>query len=131
MRRILQILLDPTNHPVLVHCNKGKVSLSPPTEKFVTRTNRIIQHRTGCVIACLRKAQNWPPADVIAEYRKYSYPKNRSLDENFILDFDISNVARLAYENDASSWSSSESGSALANSRLRRPSSAFGSSVML
>ena len=34
----LSILIDKRNHPVLVHCNKGK-------------------HRTGCLIGCMRKLQ--------------------------------------------------------------------------
>ncbi|RMJ26024.1 Tyrosine phosphatase [Aspergillus sp. HF37] len=89
INKILQILLDPRNHPVLVHCNKGK-------------------HRTGCVVACLRKTQSWSSADILAEYRQYSYPKNRELDERFIFDFDVSGVACLAEENNAPSWSPSD-----------------------
>jgi tyrosine-protein phosphatase SIW14 len=27
INRVLEILINPENHPVLVHCNKGKVSL--------------------------------------------------------------------------------------------------------
>jgi protein tyrosine/serine phosphatase len=60
------------------------------------------------VVACLRKTQNWAPADILAEYRLYSYPKNRELDERFIFDFDVAGVACLAEENNAPSWSPSD-----------------------
>eukprot|EP00124_Ichthyophonus_hoferi_P005460 Ihof_evm1s798 gene=Ihof_evmTU1s798 len=40
IREALGQLLDVRNHPILIHCNKGK-------------------HRTGCLVGCLRKVQNW------------------------------------------------------------------------
>ncbi|KAL8700542.1 MAG: hypothetical protein Q9201_005393 [Fulgogasparrea decipioides] len=72
----LDILRDPERQPVLVHCNKGK-------------------HRTGCIIACYRMINHWSPAAVITEYRKYSAPKNRSLDEAFIYNFDAPGMLAL------------------------------------
>lgn len=63
------------------------------------------------MIACLRKAQKWAIADILAEYRKYSYPKNRDLDERFIYDFDVAAVSRLAEEDNVPSWSPSGAGS--------------------
>jgi tyrosine-protein phosphatase SIW14 len=36
--QILGMMLDTRNHPILVHCNKGK-------------------HRVGCLVGCLRKLQ--------------------------------------------------------------------------
>ncbi|KAL8737490.1 MAG: hypothetical protein Q9181_001620 [Wetmoreana brouardii] len=72
----LDVLRDPERLPVLVHCNKGK-------------------HRTGCIIACYRMINHWSPAAVITEYRKYSAPKNRPLDEAFIYNFDIPGMLAL------------------------------------
>lgn len=40
IRTALITLLDVSNFPVLIHCNKGK-------------------HRTGCLVGCLRKVQKW------------------------------------------------------------------------
>jgi hypothetical protein len=65
---ILALLLDPANHPVLLHCNKGK-------------------HRTGCLIACLRKVTGWTDTACIAEYERFSRPKDRALDKAFIARF--------------------------------------------
>ncbi|VAI16698.1 unnamed protein product [Triticum turgidum subsp. durum] len=36
IREALKVILDTRNHPVLIHCKRGK-------------------HRTGCVVGCLRK----------------------------------------------------------------------------
>ncbi|KAI4192981.1 MAG: hypothetical protein LQ350_008512 [Teloschistes chrysophthalmus] len=73
----LDILQNPMMHPVLIHCNKGK-------------------HRTGCVVACYRMiADGWGTDAVITEYRKYSAPKNRTLDEAFIYNFDVPGMTSL------------------------------------
>jgi tyrosine-protein phosphatase SIW14 len=69
----LSILLDKRNHPVLVHCNKGK-------------------HRTGCLIGCLRKFQHWSLTSIFEEYRCFSHPKSRHMDQMFIELFDIKQV---------------------------------------
>lgn len=60
---------NPANYPVYIHCNQGK-------------------HRTGCVIACLRKCQGVPLNDVLEEYKTYAYPKERPGDVAFITAFD-------------------------------------------
>lgn len=65
-------------------------------------------------------------SDIISEYRKYSYPKSRDLDERFISEFDISSIARLAEEVNASAWGQSD----LAMSHLRAPSSVFDTAGM-
>ncbi|KAL4889032.1 tyrosine phosphatase family-domain-containing protein [Aspergillus ambiguus] len=85
MNDILEILLNKANHPILVHCNKGK-------------------HRTGCVVACFRKLQGWHHDDVINEYLKYACPKSRVLDLEYIGAFDPSTLAPRARAVDASSW---------------------------
>ncbi|PYH73904.1 tyrosine phosphatase family protein, partial [Aspergillus vadensis CBS 113365] len=88
MCRILELLLDKSNHPVLVHCNKGK-------------------HRTGCVVACFRKLQGWDSCDVIEEYLRYAFPKPRLLDENYIDRFDPSQLHQLAQSSGVKTWQSS------------------------
>ncbi|DAA74623.1 TPA_exp: Tyrosine phosphatase family protein [Trichophyton benhamiae CBS 112371] len=82
---VLTILLDTRNHPVMVHCNKGK-------------------HRTGCVMACFRKAQGWTSVAAIAEYIYHSAPKTRTLDRNYIQEFDESTVADLVRRTGAQKW---------------------------
>ncbi|RKP09958.1 protein-tyrosine phosphatase, partial [Thamnocephalis sphaerospora] len=69
----LAVLLDRRNHPILIHCNKGK-------------------HRTGCLIGCLRKLQHWSHTSIFDEYRRYAHPKARSMDQQFIELFDVRNV---------------------------------------
>lgn len=61
----LVTILDRRNHPILIHCNKGK-------------------HRTGCLIGCLRKLQQWSLTTIFDEYRRFSFPKSRSMDQEFI-----------------------------------------------
>ena len=62
-------LLDSSNYPVYVHCNQGK-------------------HRTGCVVACLRKVQGWSMAEILAEYNVYAGVKSRPGDRTLIKAFD-------------------------------------------
>lgn len=64
----LSVVLERKNHPILIHCNRGK-------------------HRTGCVTACLRKIQSLSDEAAISEYRDYSYPKCRPDDVAFIRSF--------------------------------------------
>ncbi|KAM5435741.1 tyrosine-protein phosphatase siw14 [Microsporum ferrugineum] len=82
---VLTILLEPRNHPVLVHCNKGK-------------------HRTGCVMACFRKAQGWTCVAALAEYIQHASPKTRVLDRNYIQNFDETLVADLVKKVGADKW---------------------------
>ncbi|KIS67934.1 uncharacterized protein UMAG_03985 [Mycosarcoma maydis] len=65
----LVTILDRRNHPILIHCNKGK-------------------HRTGCLIGCLRKLQQWSLTTIFDEYRRFSWPKSRSMDQEFIELYD-------------------------------------------
>ncbi|KAI8585445.1 tyrosine phosphatase family-domain-containing protein [Geranomyces variabilis] len=74
----LTVLLDRRNHPILIHCNKGK-------------------HRTGCLVGCLRKLQHWSHTSIFDEYRRFSHPKSRSMDQQFIELFDVS---RVTFEED-------------------------------
>jgi len=65
IREALTQVLDKRNHPMLVHCNKGK-------------------HRTGCLIGCLRKLQRWSLTYIFDEYRRFAGAKSRVLDCQFI-----------------------------------------------
>ncbi|KAI9358278.1 tyrosine phosphatase family-domain-containing protein [Zopfochytrium polystomum] len=65
----LTVIMDRRNHPLLIHCNKGK-------------------HRTGCLVGCLRKLQTWSYTSIFDEYRRFSHPKSRVMDQQFIELFD-------------------------------------------
>lgn len=66
---ILQAALDPANQPVLIHCNKGK-------------------HRTGSIVGCIRRIQNWSLSAAVNEYIMFAAPKTRLEDQRFIESFD-------------------------------------------
>ena len=76
----LLIVMNPVNHPVYIHCNQGR-------------------HRTGCIVACLRKIQQWPIDEILAEYNTYAHPKPRKEDLAFIRAFDPSIVYDYAKTN--------------------------------
>jgi len=58
----LLVVMDAANYPLYVHCNQGK-------------------HRTGCVIACLRRMQGvMTPEEILEEYRTYAGVKARAAD---------------------------------------------------
>ena len=65
----LRCISNPENHPVLVHCRQGK-------------------HRTGTVVGCLRKLQNWPLQRILSEYLHFANDKPRIHDQNYIATFD-------------------------------------------
>ena len=60
----LRLMLDPSNYPMLVHCNKGKVIL-PRSALFVLIVLTLFQHRTGCIVACFRKLHDEWTTDII------------------------------------------------------------------
>jgi len=70
IKDVLVHVLDVRNHPMLIHCNRGK-------------------HRTGCVVGCLRKEQQWSLSSIIEEYNMYAGDKVRSLDQQFIRNFNM------------------------------------------
>lgn len=53
IRVALELILDVENAPVLVCCSMGR-------------------HRTGTVVGCLRKLQNWSFASLIDEYSRFT-----------------------------------------------------------
>ncbi|GFF27036.1 tyrosine-protein phosphatase SIW14 [Aspergillus udagawae] len=85
VNRVLEIVLNKANHPLLLHCNKGK-------------------HRTGCIVGCFRKVQGWDMLAIRKEYIRFSWPKSRPLDERFIELFDDTRLRPLAVSSGASSW---------------------------
>ena len=46
-------------------------------------------------MGCLRKLQNWDLADVTEEYRRFSFPKSRAIDEQCITRFDVEPVSAI------------------------------------
>ncbi|KID96688.1 tyrosine phosphatase, partial [Metarhizium majus ARSEF 297] len=68
IRSILELVLDQKNYPLLLHCNHGK-------------------HRTGCVVAAIRKLSGWQLDAVVDEYRAYAEPKVRECDVDYISAF--------------------------------------------
>ncbi|XP_074582686.1 inositol diphosphatase DSP2-like [Curcuma longa] len=76
IREALKVVLDVHNHPLLIHCKRGK-------------------HRTGCVVGCLRKLQGWCIASAIDEYNCYAAVKARVSDQKLIAEFDERSMAQL------------------------------------
>ncbi|KAL6920512.1 hypothetical protein ACHAPO_007155 [Fusarium lateritium] len=73
MKGILDVVLDKSNYPLLIHCNHGK-------------------HRTGCVVGIVRKITGWDIARVVAEYNTYAEPKVRECDVTYIQGFEVSSL---------------------------------------
>ncbi|KAF3334367.1 putative tyrosine-protein phosphatase [Carex littledalei] len=69
----LKILLDVRNHPVLIHCKRGK-------------------HRTGTLVGCFRKLGYWCLTSIFEEYHRHAAGKSRTTDQRFIENFDVSTV---------------------------------------
>ncbi|KAM0926855.1 hypothetical protein ACQ4PT_003033 [Festuca glaucescens] len=77
IREALKVILDVRNHPVLIHCNRGK-------------------HRTGCLVGCLRKLQRWCLSSVFDEYLHFAAAKARKTDQRFMELFDTSSLVHLS-----------------------------------
>ncbi|KAH6768817.1 Phosphotyrosine protein phosphatases superfamily protein [Perilla frutescens var. frutescens] len=69
----LQVILEERHRPLLIHCKRGK-------------------HRTGCLVGCLRKWQNWCLASIFDEYHRFAADKARVTDQRFMELFDISRI---------------------------------------
>ncbi|KAK5997726.1 putative tyrosine-protein phosphatase DSP2 [Cladobotryum mycophilum] len=70
MTSILNLVLDQRNYPLMIHCNHGK-------------------HRTGCVVALVRKISGWNIDKVLDEYKTYATPKIRECDVDYITSFQL------------------------------------------
>ncbi|CAN6597618.1 inositol phosphatase Siw14p [Trichomonascus vanleenenianus] len=77
--KALEIALNPENHPLLIHCNRGK-------------------HRTGCLVGCIRRLQDWSLTMIFDEYRRFAFPKARPLDQQLIELYDDSEIYERAIE---------------------------------
>ncbi|XP_041008538.1 tyrosine-protein phosphatase DSP1-like isoform X2 [Juglans microcarpa x Juglans regia] len=80
IREALKVVLDVRNHPVLIHCKRGK-------------------HRTGCLVGCLRKFQSWCLTSVFDEYQRFAAAKARVSDQRFMELFDVSSLKHLCHCN--------------------------------
>ncbi|KAL6567521.1 Tyrosine-protein phosphatase dsp1 [Orobanche gracilis] len=76
IRRALEVLLDENNHPLLIHCRRGK-------------------HRTGCLVGCLRKWQNWCMSSIFDEYQRFAADKARLSDQRFLELYDVSSIKQI------------------------------------
>ncbi|XP_012455532.1 probable tyrosine-protein phosphatase DSP4 [Gossypium raimondii] len=76
IREALNVVLDVKNHPLLIHCKRGK-------------------HRTGCVVGCLRKLQRWCLSSIFDEYQRFAAAKARVSDQRFMEKFDVSGMKHL------------------------------------
>lgn len=77
IREALKVVIDVHNHPLLIHCKRGK-------------------HRTGCLVGCLRKLQKWCLSSVFDEYQRFAAAKARISDQRFMELFDVSNLKHLS-----------------------------------
>lgn len=93
MHSILDIALDKSNHPLLIHCNHGKVLLFLPSLFF--HLIDTYQHRTGCAAAVIRHIAGWKVQDIVEEYSTYAEPKIRECDVKYITDFEVANLEGL------------------------------------
>lgn len=70
-RRALETILNPSNHPVLIHCKKGK-------------------HRTGSIIGLIRRLRGWSMSSICQEYWSFEpKEKTRMEDMRFIESYDL------------------------------------------
>lgn len=76
MKSILRLVLDRQHHPLLIHCNHGK-------------------HRTGCVVAVVRKITGWEDSVVVDEYKAFADAKARECDVQYINDFQVAHLSNL------------------------------------
>lgn len=56
----------------------------------VTSLYFLLQHRTGCLVGCLRKLQNWCMSAVVEEYKHFAGTKWRETDLKFLESYDVS-----------------------------------------
>ncbi|KAK4770735.1 hypothetical protein SAY87_031267 [Trapa incisa] len=75
---LIMFFSDVRNHPVLIHCNRGK-------------------HRTGCLVGCFRKLQNWCLSSVFEEYHCFAGVKSRVTDLKFIESFEVASLRFSLY----------------------------------
>lgn len=62
---------------------------------YQLRQLTVPQHRTGCVVAVVRKLSGWRLETIIDEYRTYAEPKVRECDVDYITAFELSELSNL------------------------------------
>ena len=60
------------------------------TTKFDTYFYLLFQHRTGCLVGCMRKIQRWCLTSIFDEYQRFAAAKARISDQRFMEVFDAS-----------------------------------------
>ncbi|KAI4369328.1 hypothetical protein MLD38_017779 [Melastoma candidum] len=56
-----------------------------------------MQRRTGCLVGCLRKLQNWCLNSLLEEYQHFAGEKSRPTDMRFIEAFDVMSLKQCLY----------------------------------
>lgn len=92
MHSIMEIVLEKENHPILIHCNHGKVLLLCP---FPWILLTLFQHRTGCAVAVMRHVAGWNVDSILEEYQGYAEPKIRDCDVKYISHYKVSSLEGL------------------------------------
>ncbi|KAF2309057.1 hypothetical protein GH714_000294 [Hevea brasiliensis] len=85
IRKALKVVLDVRNHPVLIHCKRGK-------------------HRTGCLVGCLRKLQRWYLSSIFDEYQRFAAAKARVSDQRGSGHLEPSRAYLEYHVDDFSGW---------------------------
>ncbi|XP_016551869.1 tyrosine-protein phosphatase DSP3 isoform X2 [Capsicum annuum] len=97
---------QPSNFPFLHSLNLRSIIYlcpEPYSEENLEflRTNNIklfkfgidgTKHRTGCLVGCLRKLQNWCMSAVVEEYKHFAGTKWRETDLKFLENYDVSRI---------------------------------------
>jgi len=93
MQSIMEVVLNQENHPLLIHCNHGKVI----QQSIIHSCGQIwlLQHRTGCAVAVLRLVAGWNVDHIVEEYRGHAEPKVRDCDLTYIKDYELTNLDGL------------------------------------
>ncbi|CAH6723548.1 putative tyrosine-protein phosphatase Oca1p [[Candida] jaroonii] len=74
IQKSLEIISNKENYPILVCCGMGR-------------------HRTGTIIGCLRRLQNWNLASVSEEYRRFTGAKGGRIQVELLIEsFDINSI---------------------------------------
>lgn len=55
-----------------------------------------VKHRTGCVVALVRKMQNWDLERILDEYKFFASPKPRDCDVEYVTKFEVNDIQHLA-----------------------------------
>lgn len=89
MQGILDLVMNPQNRPLLIHCNHGR-------------------HRTGCVVAVIRKVSGWQLTPILDEYKHFAEPKVRDCDLDYITAFECEAVCSSPRTDDHVPWFANE-----------------------